>query len=175
MLAWSDLCPHPPHPHPLPVPRPITITITLRKRPVIISRTVPSSCCESLVSDSGSGQAEFGLNFFSFSFSRCLDPPRVGPYEFPNDLQVGMKARAMCSVMQGDAPFKFAWSQDGRRIESDVATKESGAIFKVQTLRDYSMLTVDSLTLAHAGNITCLVSNDGSQTWQSAMLKVNGK
>lgn len=105
----------------------------------------------------------------------CLDPPRVGPYEFPNDLQVGMKARAMCSVMQGDAPFKFAWSQDGRRIESDVATKESGAIFKVQTLRDYSMLTVDSLTLAHAGNITCLVSNDGSQTWQSAMLKVNGK
>lgn len=58
MLAWSDLCPHPPHPHPLPVPRPITITTTLRKRPVIISRTVPSSCCESLVSDSGSGQEE---------------------------------------------------------------------------------------------------------------------
>ena len=98
----------------------------------------------------------------------------MGPYEFPADLQVGMKARAMCSVMQGDPTFRFAWTQDGRRIESDVPTADTGAIFRTQHFRDYSMLTVDSLTLAHAGNITCLVSNDAAKTFQSALLKVNG-
>ncbi|KAI2804322.1 hypothetical protein BLOT_003303 [Blomia tropicalis] len=104
---------------------------------------------------------------------RVIDPPRVGPYEFPADLQVGMKARAMCAVMQGDAPFRFSWTQDGRRIESELPTPESGALFRTQHFRDYSLLTVDSLTLAHAGNITCMVTNDAAKTSQSALLKVN--
>lgn len=81
----------------------------------------------------------------------------------------------MCSIIQGDPPFKFSWTQDGRSIESDVSTTDSGAVFKVQQYRDYSILVVDSLTLAHAGNITCLVNNEASKTSQSTMLKVNGK
>lgn len=109
------------------------------------------------------------------AFPFLIDPPRVGPYEFPADLQVGMKARAMCAVAQGDAPFRFLWTQDGRRISSDVPTAESGALFRILDYRDYSLLTVDSLTLAHAGNITCLVANDAAKTSQSALLKVNGK
>lgn len=118
--------------------------------------------------------SDFLCLFFvdDYSFS---DPPRVGPFEFPADLQVGMRARAMCAVSQGDAPFRFSWTQDGRRIESEVPTSESGALFRVQHFRDYSLLTVDTLTLAHAGNITCLVGNDAAKTSQSAMLKVNGK
>lgn len=110
-----------------------------------------------------------------FFFCSRLDPPRVGPYEFPNDLQVGMKARAMCSVMQGDPPFRFLWTQDSHRIEPDVPTSDTGAIFRTQHFRDYSMLTVDSLTLSHAGNITCIVSNDAGKTSQSSLLKVNGQ
>lgn len=110
-----------------------------------------------------------------FYIKTKTDPPRVGPYEFPADLQVGMKARAMCAVMQGDAPFRFSWTQDGRRIESELPTPESGALFRTQHFRDYSLLTVDSLTLAHAGNITCMVTNDAAKTSQSALLKVNGK
>lgn len=81
----------------------------------------------------------------------------------------------MCAVSQGDAPFRFSWTQDGRRIESDVPTPDSGALFRTQHFRDYSLITVDTLTLAHAGNITCLVENDAAKTLQSAMLKVNGK
>ncbi|KAF7489378.1 Down syndrome cell adhesion molecule-like protein 1 -like protein [Sarcoptes scabiei] len=105
---------------------------------------------------------------------KVIDLPRVGPYEFPSDLQVGMKARAMCSVMQGDPPFRFLWLQDNHHVESDVPTDDTGAIFRTQNFRDYSLLTVDSLTLSHAGNITCIVSNDAGKMSQSSMLKVNG-
>lgn len=108
-------------------------------------------------------------------FFHNLDLPRVGPYEFPSDLQVGMKARAMCSVMQGDPPFRFLWLQDNHHVESDVPTDDTGAIFRTQNFRDYSLLTVDSLTLSHAGNITCIVSNDAGKMSQSSMLKVNGE
>ncbi|XP_046915440.2 uncharacterized protein LOC124496027 isoform X3 [Dermatophagoides farinae] len=104
---------------------------------------------------------------------KVMDPPHVAPFEFPADLQVGMKARAMCSVMKGDQPFRFLWSQDGHRIESDLPTEDTGAIYRTQHFRDYSMLTVDSLTLSHAGNITCVVSNDAAKTSQSSLLKVN--
>ncbi|KPM10841.1 cell adhesion molecule-like protein 14 [Sarcoptes scabiei] len=84
-----------------------------------------------------------------------------------------MKARAMCSVMQGDPPFRFLWLQDNHHVESDVPTDDTGAIFRTQNFRDYSLLTVDSLTLSHAGNITCIVSNDAGKMSQSSMLKVN--
>src|SRR6218665_1387378 len=86
-----------------------------------------------------------------------------------------MKARAMCAVMQGDPPFRFTWTQDGKRIESDLPVLETGAVFRTSHFRDYSMITVESLTLAHAGNVTCSVENDASSTSQSATLKVNGK
>uniref|UniRef100_A0A6P6XSJ9 Down syndrome cell adhesion molecule-like protein Dscam2 n=1 Tax=Dermatophagoides pteronyssinus TaxID=6956 RepID=A0A6P6XSJ9_DERPT len=104
---------------------------------------------------------------------KVMDPPHVAPFEFPADLQIGMKARAMCSVMRGDQPFRFYWTQDGHRLESDLPTEDTGAIYRLQHFRDYSMLTVDSLTLAHAGNITCTVSNDAARTSQSSLLKVN--
>lgn len=117
----------------------------------------------------------FSVIVLNICFSKKKDPPHVAPFEFPADLQVGMKARAMCSVMKGDQPFRFLWSQDGHRIESDLPTEDTGAIYRTQHFRDYSMLTVDSLTLSHAGNITCVVSNDAAKTSQSSLLKVNGK
>lgn len=78
-----------------------------------------------------------------------------------------MKLRTMCSVLQGDQPLRFTWLKDGHQINA-----ESG--LKIQNYKDYSMLTTDNIQLAHAGNITCTVSNEASQSSYSSILKVNG-
>jgi Down syndrome cell adhesion protein len=96
-----------------------------------------------------------------------LDGPKVLPFEFPSDLQVGMKIRVMCSVSQGDQPLKFVWYKDSFPINT-----ESG--LKIQNFKDYSILAADNIQLTHAANISCTVSNEASQATYSSILKVNG-
>lgn len=92
----------------------------------------------------------------------------IVPFEFPKSIQQGMRARLLCSIMQGDPPFTFSWFKDGRKL--DPSTLSLG-------LRsdDYSTdLTFHRLTTKHNGNYSCLVKNDVASISHSATLFLDG-
>lgn len=50
---------------------------------------------------------------------RLLVAPRVVPFEFPADAQVGMKLVLTCSVLEGQQPISFVWLKDNKIISAD--------------------------------------------------------
>ncbi|CAA3033297.1 Down syndrome cell adhesion molecule Dscam2, partial [Olea europaea subsp. europaea] len=55
---------------------------------------------------------------------RLLVPPRLAPFEFPADAQVGMKVLLTCSALEGQQPISFVWLRDNQIIEPS-GTSES--------------------------------------------------
>ncbi|KAL1415157.1 hypothetical protein MTO96_006947 [Rhipicephalus appendiculatus] len=44
---------------------------------------------------------------------KVIEPPVISHYEFRKDMQVGMRIKVFCTVVQGDPPFLFTWLKDG--------------------------------------------------------------
>ena len=44
--------------------------------------------------------------------------PRLAPFEFPSDAQVGMKLVLTCSILEGQQPMSFVWLKDNQIIET---------------------------------------------------------
>lgn len=89
----------------------------------------------------------------------------------PPEVMVGMRVMAMCSVSQSTPPLvtsgdQLKWLKDGLAID------ESGT--RIESNKDYTILSIESVGLAHAGNYSCLVANDGDQLGYSSTLRVNG-
>ncbi|XP_064457824.1 cell adhesion molecule Dscam2-like isoform X2 [Ornithodoros turicata] len=101
---------------------------------------------------------------------KVSEPPVISHYEFRQDMRVGMRIKVFCTVVQGDPPFGFSWLKDGAVVDGNLARILS---LSVQNLRDYSMLSTDSLRLEHSGNYTCIVKNQAASTSYSAVLHVN--
>lgn len=45
--------------------------------------------------------------------------PRLAPFEFPADAQVGMKVVLTCSALEGQQPISFVWLKDNQLIGAD--------------------------------------------------------
>ncbi|XP_037570601.1 Down syndrome cell adhesion molecule homolog [Dermacentor silvarum] len=103
---------------------------------------------------------------------KVIEPPVISHYEFRKDMQVGMRIKVFCTVVQGDPPFLFTWLKDGVPVVENGAPSSQAAI-NVHNERDYSMLSTDSLQLEHSGNYTCVVKNQAATTAYSAVLRVN--
>lgn len=98
-----------------------------------------------------------------------LAAPLIVPFEFPKNIQMGMRVRLLCSIMQGDPPFTFSWLKDGKALDP------SPLSLGVRS-DDFSMdLTFARVTPRHNGNYTCLASNDAATVSHSALLVVDGK
>jgi len=95
------------------------------------------------------------------------EAPRLVKFEFSSDVMVGMKVRAMCAVSEGDPPFQFGWRKDGLPIDTIQG-------INVEASTDYTILSIDSVELSHAGNYSCLVANEGARVGYSSTLRVNG-
>ena len=94
--------------------------------------------------------------------------PVITPFEFPKRTQLGNRIRLLCSIMQGDAPFRFQWMKDGKSL--DPAPLSLGV-----RSDDFSMdLTFARVTPRHNGNYTCIASNDVASVSHSAILVVDG-
>lgn len=97
-----------------------------------------------------------------------LAAPLIVPFEFPKNIQLGMRVRLLCSIMQGDPPFIFSWMKDGKPLDP------SPLSLGVRS-DDFSMdLTFSRVTPRHNGNYTCLASNDAATVSHSAILVVDG-
>lgn len=122
-------------------------------------------------------------------------PPKITPFSFARDLNVGDRTSIQCVVGTGDLPLLFTWLKDDQQIipstgsgidnsnhKNDigiVGTLGGGDGESAITIRQYddftSSLSITSVTRSQGGNYTCKVQNDAAMVWHSALLRVNGK
>ncbi|CAG9789295.1 unnamed protein product [Diatraea saccharalis] len=94
-----------------------------------------------------------------------VSPPVLSPVVFPPGLRAGDRAQLTCSVTSGDMPVYFSWLKDQMPISSILQVEERGAEF-------YSMLIFKTLTAAHSGVYTCVVTNTAGKANTSAELAI---
>lgn len=129
-------------------------------------------------------------------------PPKITPFSFARDLNVGDRTSIQCVVVTGDLPLTFTWLKDSTLIEAqdgDTSASASGIVSKSGqkqvsrlsqgrgrahspedsiTIRQYdafnSALSVSTIAPAHNGTYTCRVTNGAATVAHSALLLVNG-
>ncbi|XP_050675315.1 cell adhesion molecule Dscam2-like [Leptidea sinapis] len=94
-----------------------------------------------------------------------VSPPVLSPIVFPPGLRSGDRAQLTCTVTSGDMPVYFSWLKDQMPISSVLQVDERGAEF-------YSMLLFKSLTAAHSGTYTCVVTNTAGKANTSTELAI---
>lgn len=97
---------------------------------------------------------------------------------FPDNLEEGMRASVVCSVVSGDPPIRIKWFKDGRDIESvrrDPPSPDS--MLKVVSITEFvSSLIIDRLDRSFSGNYTCKATSDfAGSTNHTARLSVRSK
>ncbi|XP_023287722.1 hemicentin-1 [Orussus abietinus] len=96
--------------------------------------------------------------------------PQIAPFSI-GDVPVnwGERISAVCNIVKGDYPIRIRWSHDGEEISPetrpDVAVTKTGEMI--------SLISIDAVTARHAGEYTCVASNDAGSTSRSAILSVN--
>lgn len=142
---------------------------------------------------------------FSLLFIVLSVPPKITPFNFARDLNVGDRTSIQCVVVTGDLPLTFTWLKDNIKIVSQDVDINGGingnTIISVNeqknmdtiwgnmkiannpsdtiNIRQYdaftSALSVSTITPGHNGTYTCRVTNGASTVKHSALLLVNGK
>jgi hypothetical protein len=123
--------------------------------------------------------------------------PVIEQFHFPRHLQLGMRARLVCTVISGDPPFNIRWLHNGTQIWTGSATGSrlparsssfgtatssyssiadhvqlSGVTGKVDEFS--ADLSFQSVSVEHDGNYTCEVHNDLASARHTAQLVVEG-
>lgn len=132
------------------------------------------------------GETKVFLSIITSIFEFYLSvPPKITPFNFARDLNVGDRTSIQCVVVTGDLPLSFAWLKDHYSSLSpttsttSISTSSTGTTTGTDiTTRQYddftSTLSIGSITRAHSGNYTCRVSNAAATVTHTAELQVNG-
>ncbi|GFT08349.1 titin [Nephila pilipes] len=97
-----------------------------------------------------------------------LGAPKVNPFNFFGELDVGMRASVHCAVIYGDIPFEFMWLKDGQPLA------DSRGISFRKTDEYTSNLVISKVDADSNGNYTCRVTNLKGSDERSAVLSVKG-
>lgn len=96
--------------------------------------------------------------------------PQIGTFSFGDEpLNAGDTASLTCIVTKGDSPLEIEWmfnSESIDLVQHEIIVSENGKRTK--------QLTIDSVHARHAGEYTCIASNNAGSTSRSAILTVNG-
>ncbi|XP_076342768.1 cell adhesion molecule Dscam1-like isoform X2 [Tachypleus tridentatus] len=93
--------------------------------------------------------------------------PVILPFNFPREIQQGMKIRLFCTVAAGDPPFQLSWYKDGQPLlpgRDDVIINFPG--------EDYSSLIIETARPDYNGQYTCNVKNSASSVNYTSTLVV---
>lgn len=117
----------------------------------------------------------YSFNECNFSFSindinaAGASRPEIKQFHFSGSLKSGKRSSVMCTVVDGDPPFKFSWLKDGKEITE-------GNSVTIRQIDDYaSTLVITNLGPDHNGNYTCRVSNAAGMDQHSDMLLMRSK
>lgn len=45
-----------------------------------------------------------------------IEPPKIAPFHFPEEVEVSGSTQATCSLVSGDKPIQFTWLKDNLPI-----------------------------------------------------------
>uniref|UniRef100_A0A182YKL3 Down syndrome cell adhesion molecule n=2 Tax=Neocellia TaxID=44535 RepID=A0A182YKL3_ANOST len=98
-------------------------------------------------------------------------PPKILPFSFGADpMNYGESASIQCSVISGDFPMTIEWLYDGHAIST---IDSLHGITAMAVGKRAKALSIDGITGSHAGNYTCLVTNDAGVAEHTEQLIVN--
>lgn len=98
-----------------------------------------------------------------------LVPPVVQPFSFGEvAMNSGQVITAPCSVIEGDHPLQLTW------LFNDEPVKPRSGITVFQIGERSAILSIGSVTHAHAGNYTCVAKNDAGTNFHTSTLNING-
>nr|CAD7578394.1 unnamed protein product [Timema californicum] len=95
-------------------------------------------------------------------------PPEIAPFQFPSNLQEGMRAQVSCSIISGDFPISITWRKDAGPLPQDADVHEQQHQF-------VSNLLFGNLAARHSGHYTCIASNAAAVANFTARLVVRGE
>lgn len=79
-------------------------------------------------------------------------------------LRQGMRALITCSIIEGDLPIIFRFEKDGQIVEG-----------MTRRMDEYTAsLVIENISPDHAGNYTCVASNQAGTESFTVPLTVNG-
>ena len=118
------------------------------------------------------------MYFFLFAVPPVLAPFSFGTISYSDSslssvLTLGARTRVLCGLTRGDTPVKFSWLKDGQSIQRHSSISHNQVTISI--VDDFSsLLTISSLERGHAGNYTCLASNEAGSDLYTAILDVQG-
>ncbi|XP_022245933.1 junctional adhesion molecule A-like [Limulus polyphemus] len=94
------------------------------------------------------------------------DPPKIQPFSFPVNLQVGSPIRVTCGLEKGSPPLTFTWKKNGIQLKPIPN--------KVRFLEDegFVMLEIKRLDASDVANYTCVARNSAGEDWFTSHLLV---
>lgn len=98
-----------------------------------------------------------------------LVPPKIAPFSFGDEpMNYDETVSVTCTVSGGDLPINFIWLLNRVPLEPylEVLTEKRG--------KRINVLMIESLKAKHAGNYTCLASNEAGSVEYTSELIVNG-
>lgn len=128
------------------------------------------------------------------NFPNILVPPKITPFGFARDVNVGDRISIQCVVGTGDLPITFTWLKDDvpitiststlddrntgqhlSKLEMGSASTTGDQMTNIRQYDDFtSALSITSVTRSQGGTYTCRVQNDAAIIEHSALLRVNG-
>ncbi|XP_065347787.1 cell adhesion molecule Dscam2-like isoform X4 [Cloeon dipterum] len=102
---------------------------------------------------------------------RVLVPPKITPFSFGRDLNVGERTSIQCVVVTGDLPLTFTWLKDGAVLSPSASDLRDVSVRQYDDFT--SALSIGSISQMHGGNFTCRVANDAANVSHTARLHVN--
>lgn len=96
--------------------------------------------------------------------------PVMSPFVFPDNLEEGMRASVVCSVVAGDPPVTLTWFKDGKAIES------SDNLIQIVAITEFvSSLIINRLDRRFSGNYTCRASTEVGSVNHTARMMVRSR
>jgi hypothetical protein len=95
--------------------------------------------------------------------------PKIQPFIFGDEpAYIKDSANVQCGLSSGDTPVVFSWMLNEKPVE------EIDGITVGNFGKKMSVLSIESLSENHAGNITCLASNRAGISSYTAQLVIKG-
>lgn len=113
-------------------------------------------------------------------------PPKITPFEFARDVNVGDRVSVQCVVGTGDLPLTFRWLKDDQPIIAAAGGEKSAnrkafsmdansPVMIRQNDEFTSALSISAIKRNQGGQYKCIVENDAATETYSTLLRVNGK
>lgn len=95
--------------------------------------------------------------------------PKIATFSFGDEpLNFGESASVQCAISGGDLPMNVQWTLNGKHLPSylEVVTSKIG--------KRINVLSIESVKADHAGNYSCMATNQAGTAIYTAQLIVIG-